>query len=106
MTDYDDFRQLSANGSAKEPTSTPAKPKKLEKQDILELKNFFLKIQNLKLQGDRLQEDTKKCHQMIGELQENLRKKRDELSEKYGVDLTKCQVAADGTIIPGIPQQV
>jgi len=77
-----------------------AELKKLEEVDILKLESFFLKIQNLKLQGDKLQDDYKRCGQMILDLQTALRACQDTLSAKYGVDLTKCRIDASGTIIP------
>lgn len=83
-------------------TGLPPKPAKLEELEIKSLEIHFLKMQNLKMQGDRLQEDLKKCHQLILDEQQKLREYRESLSTKYGLDLSKCHIEADGTIKPGV----
>jgi hypothetical protein len=95
-----------ANGVAEPVITEKQFPEKLERADVLTLENFFLKIQNLKLQADKLQADYQRCGQLMQEQQNELRGFRDSLSGKYGVDLAKCQIGPDGTITKGGPGQV
>jgi len=76
----------------------PEAPKKLSDVEIMKMENFFLKIQNLKLQSDKLQEDYKRCGQMISDHQKQLSDYRDEVSARLGVDLAKCRIDADGSV--------
>ncbi len=80
----------------------PPKPLKLSTEDMQALEISFLKIQNLKLQGEKLVADAKKCNEMILEEHTKLRTTRDGFSVKYGIDISKCHIEADGTIKPGV----
>ena len=79
----------------------PPKPHKLDELEMKTIEVHFLKIQNIKLQADRLQEDLKKAHQFILDEQQKLKAFHQHLGEKYGVDLTKHTIEPDGTIKPG-----
>lgn len=84
----------------------PAKPLKLEQVDIIQLENHFLKIQNLKMQGDKHVADAKACHQALIEEQAKLKTFRDSLDGKYGVEVSKCHIEQDGTLKPGVITQI
>lgn len=67
------------------PTAQPGVVK-LSEFDAMKLENIFLKIQNVKMQRDRLAQDTLNADKMILELQKELVTLRDMLSQKYGID--------------------
>jgi hypothetical protein len=85
-----------------DPLPAPSPELKLSKEDMLELEVSFLKIQNFKMQGEKLVADAKKCNELILEEHERLKAKRAGFSAKYGVDISKCHIEADGTIKPGV----
>jgi hypothetical protein len=80
----------------------PTKPTKLEHTDIIQLENFFLKIQNFKMQGDKAVAEAKHCQQLMLEEQTKLKTFRDSLDDKYGVKVSECHIEADGTLKPGV----
>lgn len=73
-------------------------PKKLTEEERLRIENYHLKVENLRLQQERLQSDLRKSITMLQDLQVEIGKYQEALNEKYGVDLLKCHIAADGTI--------
>jgi len=80
----------------------PPKPLKLELEDMQALEIHFLKIQNLKMQGEKLVADAKRCNELILEEHTKLKARRDTFDAKYGVDMSKHHIEADGTIKPGV----
>ncbi len=85
-------------------TSPEAEAPKSIKLDELEIKTFevhFLKIQNLKMQADRLVEDTKRCRQMMLDEQTKLKAAHEAIGTKYGVDLSKYHIDGQGYLRPG-----
>lgn len=110
------LEQLSADktaaGLAALPGGTPAPaaaaaPTKLEEADRLAVENIYLRLQHLKGQVDLcdaqkmlLEMQKKDAGQQMLQLQEQMKKKRDELSVKYGTPIDATSVSADGTIRP------
>lgn len=78
----------------------PAGPKKLEESDVLKLENYFLKIDNVRKGGENLRKDAMIAEMQLRELQTGLTNFREQLSQKYGVDLKTARITPDGTIIP------
>ena len=74
--------------------------KKLTVEERLEIENVYLQIQNLHLQGQQMQADLIRSVQMRQELQKKMTDMQAKLGAKYDVDMTKVQIAADGTILP------
>lgn len=96
------------NGTQVQAEDTSKMYPKLDELDISKLENFFLKIQNLQLQGQKLQADYGTCEKMLVEYQTQLKNFRDSLNEKYGVNLAQCTIGPDGQLIPrapGVPTQ-
>lgn len=83
---------------AAEPEPVPAPPKKISREDFLEIESLSLKVQNMALQHKQLQDDVIKAVQMRKDMQQELSDMVTRLSAKYGVDLTKVQILPDGTI--------
>jgi hypothetical protein len=75
--------------------------KKLTEEERLSIENIYLKLQNGQLQVQQL--DAAKAQVVDGMrlLQQEMEKKRAELSEKYGVDISRTTVKPDGTIVEG-----
>lgn len=78
----------------------PKKPLQLSREEMLELENYFLKIENLRLQQERQQKEIVEAGTMAMRLQKELGEKRTELSKKYGVDLSRARIDAHGVITP------
>ena len=90
-----------------EPIAEPApppKPSKVSKEDRLELENFQVKLQNVQLQLQIMQADLAKALTERNTLVEGMKKKREEMQDKYGVDIARVTIADDGTITPIPPQ--
>ncbi len=96
------MREQRADEVEKKTVYIPGVPleKKLEASDRLLLENFYLKIQNLVLQQERLGEDLKKSVQLRQRLQQEMVQVQVELTKRYGVDLQHCDIGDDGTITP------
>lgn len=75
--------------------------KKLTTEERLEISNVYLQIQNLHLQAERMQADLIRAVQLRQELQAKMALMQDALGAKYSVDMTKVQIAPDGTITSG-----
>lgn len=73
-------------------------PKKLTAEEVMKIENSYLKIENLKLQTERMQSDIAKAVEIRQKLQAELLAFRDSLSAKYGVSLENVSIAPDGTI--------
>ena len=93
-----------ANGVAQtfEDTPVPAveAPKRLEDVDRLKIENLYLKVENYRLQGERLQQDIVTCVQMRQKAQQEMQALQQELSKKYDCDFMKAKILPDGTIVP------
>src|SRR5271155_1130000 len=76
-------------------------PRKLEEAEIIKLENAFLKIDNLRKGKAILERDIQLADAHILTQQQQLTTFREQLSQKYGTDLSKARIAPDGTIIPG-----
>lgn len=81
------------------PDSPP--PQKLSKEDILQLENYFLKLENIKKGGELLQHNLRLAGEQMRSVQTELSRFRTELSSRYGVDLATVRLLPDGTILPG-----
>ena len=78
-----------------------SKPLKLTKEEQLTLENYFLKVQNIRLQQQHMRQDFEASFKLLQELRGKLAAFEKEMQMKYGVDLAKATVTPDGTIIPG-----
>jgi len=97
------------NGATVTPTpEPPIKQKKITREEMLEIENLTLRTQNIALHEQRLQQDIIRANEERRSLQEQVRKKRDELSAKYGVDLTApgVVITPDGFILEGAGSNV
>jgi hypothetical protein len=87
------------------PAETPATPVEapvnktgqLSTEEMLKLENYTLKTQNLRLHQEQLQSNLLRNTQALQELQREVTAFRTALNDKYGVDLAKVQLRADGT---------
>jgi hypothetical protein len=75
-------------------------PKKLTNEERLEIENVYLQVENLRLQGERMQADLVRSVQMRQALQARMLELQTMLGVKYKVDMTKVQINPDGTILP------
>jgi hypothetical protein len=82
------------------PAPVPVKLRKLEEMEIVKLENAFLKIDSIKKNKTILERDMQLADAHLLVQQQQLSAFRDQLSQKYGVDLVKARIAPDGTIIP------
>jgi hypothetical protein len=87
------------------PGGAPLAPAKLDEADRLAVENIYLKLQYLKGQVDLcdsqkmlLEMQKKDVGQQMLALQEQMKKKRDELTLKYGTPIDAASVLPDGTI--------
>lgn len=85
--------EASTNGLSPQ-TST----KKLTEDERLRIENYYLKVENIRLQQARMQDDLVKSVDLMKRLQHEVRALEQSLNDKYGVDLSKCKIAPDGTI--------
>ena len=99
-----------ANGVVAHPAETHAyetpdeaepTPKKLTREERLEVENLYLRVTNLALQEKQLQADLIKCNQMKIEYQKKLEELQNTLGQKYNVDMKSrsVNIDADGNII-------
>lgn len=79
----------------------PAQPKKLSRQDKLEIENLYLKVENLKLQQERMTQELLQANVMRQGIQQEMATLQAELSAKYGVDMSQVKILPDGTVLPG-----
>lgn len=75
-------------------------PKKLTAEERLMIENLFLKVENMRLQTERLQADAIQAVTMRQQYQNEMAALQRALAEKYGVDMTKVKILPDGTILP------
>ncbi len=82
----------------------PAYPSKIEQVDMLLLENLMLKHQNCVMQEERLVADVKKSREVMKTIIADRDSLLATLKEKYGVDISKCQIMPDGTftLFPGM----
>ena len=78
----------------------PQEPKKLTNEERLEIENIYLQVENLRMQGERMQADLVRSVQMRQALQARMLEMQTALGVKYQVDMTKVQINPDGTILP------
>lgn len=101
MTDYDDFpKPVPEPVAVEEKPATPPKPQKVSREDRLEVENLSMKIQNVQLQLQIMQSDLQKALMTRNDLVEQMKKKRDEYMQKYGIDIATVAIADDGTVTP------
>lgn len=90
------------------PSAPVEEPKKgpvvIAKEDRVELENFQLKLHNVQLQMQIMQADLAKALGTRDQLVAGMKKKRDELMQKYGIDIATVQINDDGTVVP-LPQK-
>jgi ABC-type phosphate transport system auxiliary subunit len=75
-------------------------PKKLTAEERLQIENIYLKVENMRLQTERLQSDVVQAVQLRQQYQGEMAALQTRLAEKYGVDMTKVKILPDGTILP------
>ena len=80
------------------PAITPP-GKQLEEAERLKIENLYLKLQNCQLQVQNLDNSKALMILQMKELQAEMEKTRAELSAKYGTDISRTTVKADGTIV-------
>lgn len=73
--------------------------KQLDEAERLRIENIYLKLQNCQLQVQNLDNAKSMVVQNMKELQGEMEKVRAELSLKYGTDISRTTVKADGTIV-------
>jgi hypothetical protein len=90
------------NGVAEknEAPSTPPPEPRLTREEQLTLENLYLKVENLKLQRERIIADYAKSGQMLQQLQREAEAYAVELKKKYGDDLPGAVIRPDGTVGP------
>jgi hypothetical protein len=76
-------------------------PKKaiLTEEERLRLENFTLRLMNIQMQEERLIAEVAKCREMGARAKKEGLAFRAELSVKYGMDISKCNITQDGAII-------
>lgn len=74
-------------------------PKKLTPEERLQVENLYLKVENLVLQQQRMQEDVQRSVKMRLEFQQQMTDLQNQLAEKYGCDMSKVKILPDGTIV-------
>lgn len=91
------------NGVDTSAPPTPVVKKKLTREEMLEIENLTLKVQNIALQEHRLQQDLIQANGTRRAFQEEVKKKRIELSTKYGIDLSGpgVMITPEGDILEG-----
>ena len=82
-----------------EPPAATPNPK-LTREEQLTLENLYLKVENLKLQRERLAQDYAKSGSLLQELQREAEACVVDLKKKYGVDLETSVIRPDGTLGP------
>lgn len=81
-------------------TSASSTEHKLTRDDQLQLENFLLKVENLRLQRKQLEADFHQSTRLLEQLQVEHTAFVARLNEKYGVELARCAIQHDGTIVP------
>lgn len=84
----------------------PVVPPRLTREERLELENLALKVENIRLQQERLRQDFVTSTRMLRELQKEAQDYQFGLGKKYGVDLAHSTIQSDGSIIPAKPEGV
>jgi len=77
--------------------------RKMERADLLEIENLYLKAENVRMQIEKQQAEMIKSGQVLNGVKTELMAKQAELSKKYGVNLSAVYIAPDGTITPQAP---
>lgn len=80
---------------------------KLSREEMLEMENLSLKVHNMSLQENQLQQDLVKANKMRHDFQEQLDQKITGIKEKWGVDITlpTTKLMPDGSILDQSPPQ-
>ena len=88
-----------ANG---EPESARLSKIKVDETDLLRVENVFLKAQNLESQIRMLDAQKLQLIEQLKKLQQEMLDKKKALGEKYGIDMDKVDVDADGNVKPRV----
>lgn len=89
-----------------EPAIVPQKlPTKLEEVDRLAIENIFLKMQVAQGQVEKCDQTKAQVVATMQQLQAEMQTKKTELAAKYGVDIGRTNILADGTIVRPTPGQ-
>lgn len=92
--------EVQDEGEKKDVPTMPPVPPRLSREERLELENITLKVENTRLQQERLKLDFERATTMLLGLQKESFELLDRLNKKYGVDLTKSNIQSDGSIVP------
>jgi len=88
------------NGGGEEKQSGPdVTPLRLTPEEWLRLENYYLKAENLRLQGERLRQDFVTSSKMLKDLQKESLAFQAELDAKYGVKVASFRIGPDGTLL-------
>lgn len=72
---------------------------KLTEEERLRMENFFLRMQNIQLQVRELDAQKSNCFASLQDITAELETFRKQLTDKYGVEITRTTVKADGTLV-------
>jgi hypothetical protein len=81
------------------PALTPP-GQQLTEAERLSIENVYLRMQNMQLQVQNLDNTKAAIIEQMRALQAEMEQKKTALSEKYGVDIGRTTVKADGSIVP------
>ena len=90
---------LIANPLNNKKAEVPAQPPRLTTEERLTIENLFLKLQNAQHQVQQLDQNKAALIDQMRQLQTEMEAQRAALSEKYGIDISRTTVKADGTIV-------
>jgi len=77
--------------------STETRPTALTQEDRMRAQVLQLQLQNVQLQMQVMQNELKQALQTRDQLAQEAQKLRVEYLAKYGIDITKVRIGADGT---------
>jgi uncharacterized protein (UPF0210 family) len=87
-----------------DPAPIPATtPPKMSREDTLDIENLTLRVTNIALHERQLHQDLLRANETRRSLQEEIRRKQQSLSKKYGVDLSApgVVITPEGVILQG-----
>jgi hypothetical protein len=91
-----------AEGASAQPAQVvPALPTRLTEEDRLRMENKFLRVQNIQLQMQQLDNARQQATEKFTQESTELRTLQVELSAKYGIPVGPNTVRPDGTIVRG-----
>jgi hypothetical protein len=97
---------VSAEQGRVEPAAPPPLPPRLTQEEKLTLENLLLKVENIRLQQERLKQDFATSTKMLLGLKKEAQEYEEVLSQKYGVKMSDCTLEPDGALVPKIARSV